>query len=126
MQSSRVIAIALSVLAQPSLAQSSSGIELLTTRHVSIDNARRPHVETYIAVHPRNPRHLLATAIVSENGKIRSLPYVSEDGGQTWTRGRVIGDTTIISDDTADPVIYFAPTGDPYFSTLGTNRTFVA
>ena len=104
-----------------------SGIELLASRQISADNPGRPFVESYIAVHPRNPRHLLATAMmVSEGGDMRSLPYVSEDGGKTWARGRVMGDSTIIGEDSGDPVIYFAPTGEPYFSTLGTRRSFVA
>jgi hypothetical protein len=72
-----------------------SGIEPLNARQSSIDQAERPHVESFIAVDPRDPQHLLATAMVIIDGTVHAFPYASFDGGKTWTRGQFVGDASI-------------------------------
>jgi hypothetical protein len=68
--------LTLLIIAVPALAQS-SGIEVLSARQISIDQAKQPHVESYIAVNPKDPQHLLATAMVLINGEMRSFPYAT-------------------------------------------------
>jgi hypothetical protein len=127
----RLPALALLILAQSALAQSTrSGIELLRTSHVSIDQATRPHIESHVAVDPRDPRHLLATAMVIVDGRPRAHPYASFDGGQTWIRGRILGDSSITGSGGADPVVYITGSAVALFSTLapvnGRDRSLVA
>ena len=113
------------------LAQSAgSGIEVLNASHISAAQAERPHVESYIAVDPRDPRHLLATAMVVVAGETRAYPYASFDGGKTWAKGRIIGDPSIVGVGAADPVVYITNSGVSLFSTLakvnGVDRSLVA
>ncbi len=43
----------------------------------------RDEDESFIAVDPRNPQHLLATAMVVVNGELHAYPYASFDGGKS-------------------------------------------
>src|SRR5688572_22275089 len=105
-------ALGLLAITQPALAQSAgSGIELLSSRQISVDQANRPHVESYIAVDPGDPLHLIATAMVVVDGRARSYPYASFDGGRTWSRGQIVGDSSIIGAGSGDPVVYITNTG---------------
>lgn len=127
---SRLFFLALTIT-QPVFAQSvGSGIQLLSARQVSVDQANRPHVETYIAVDPRDPQHLLATAMVVVHGEMQAFPYASFDGGRTWARGRIIGDSSISGAGAGDPVVYITNAGVSLFSTLanvdGIPRSLVA
>jgi hypothetical protein len=123
--------LALLTITHPVFAQSArSGIEQLSARQISVDHADRPHVESHIAVDPKDPKHLLATAMVFIDGDTRVFPYVSFDGGKTWARGEIIGDSSITGTGAGDPVIYITGSGVSYFSTLakvnGINRGLVA
>ncbi len=92
MKKSRLLVMALPFLIIARLAEpqsASTGIQLVGSHQISVDNATHPHVESFLAVDPRDPQHLLATAIVIVNGETRSYPYASFDGGKSWTRGRV-------------------------------------
>ena len=121
--------LALLIIVAPALAQS-SGIQVLSARQISIDQAKQPHVESYIAVDPKDPQHLLATAMVLVNGEMRSYPYATFDGGKTWSKGQIIGDSSITGPGAADPIVYITNTGVCLFSTLskvnGVSRTLVA
>lgn len=114
---------------QAALAQP-SGIQLLSARQISADQAKRPHVESYIAVDPRDSQHLLATAMVHLEGKSWAFPYVTFNGGKNWETGRITGDTSITGPGVADPVVSFTNSGLCFFSTLGSvngvGRSFVA
>src|SRR5688572_10531449 len=100
-------------------AQSSSGFRVLSTRQISADNPRRPHVESHLAVNPNDPRHMLATAMVEQGRRTSSFPYVTFDGGKTWTRGRsVTGDNRMF--ETGDPLLYINRKGTAlYVGSLG-------
>lgn len=121
--------LALLTIAAPTLAQS-SGIQVLSARQISIDQAKQPHVESYIAVDPKDPQHLLATAMVLIDGQMRAYPYATFDGGKTWSRGQIIGDSSITGPGAADPIVYITDSGVCFFSTLakvnGISRSLVA
>jgi hypothetical protein len=112
------LVLAALTLTQPAASPpAGSGIEPLNGRQVTIDQADRPHVESFIAVDPRDSRHLLATAMVVIDGTMHAFPYASFDGGSSWTRGRFDGDARITV-RAADPVVYIAQSGSCFFSTL--------
>ena len=104
-----------------------SGTKLVSTNQISVDNATRPHVESYVAINSTNPQHLLAAAMVVVNGKSHSFPYVSFDGGKSWAVGKLSDDAVVTE---ADPIVYFSASGTPFFSFLGTvkglDRTIIA
>jgi hypothetical protein len=114
-------------ITQPAFAQSAgSGIELLSTRQISVDRADHPHVESYIAVDPRDPQHLLATAMVLVNREMWTYLYASFDGGRTWVVGQIIGDSNMLGGGAVDPVVYITNSGVCFFSTLAKGKSFVA
>ena len=117
-RSGRVVIVASFVLS-PNTVDSqtpASGIQLISSHQISVDAKAQPHAESFIAVAPRDPRHLLATAMGIVKGVAHAYPYVSFDGGKTWTRGKIRGDTSIVKG--ADPVVYLTQSGTAFFSIL--------
>ncbi len=104
------------------------GIDLVNTQQISVDQAKHPHIESFIAVDLRDSQHLLATSMVIVNGETRSYPYVSFDGGKSWAQGKIIDDGSVTTD--ADPIVYFSSSGVAFFSCLATvkglDRTAIA
>ena len=97
-----------------------SGIELVASHQVSVDNATHPHAESFIAVDPKDTKHLLTIANAIVGGNTVAYPYASFDGGKTWTRGRVVGDTTIVTG--GDPIVHINRTGSAFFVSLARLR----
>ncbi|MDQ6633540.1 MAG: glycoside hydrolase [Gemmatimonadota bacterium] len=129
MTNSRCTVLLLLAMARLAGAQPASpAIQLLSSHQISAANATHPHVESFIAVDPGDPRHLLATAIVIVKGEVRSYPYASFDGGTSWARGRMVGDTSVVLG--GDPVVYITRSGSSFFSTLpvvkGVSRSAVS
>jgi hypothetical protein len=118
-----LIASLISLVAPDTRAQSAgTGIRPLSSQQISVENATHPHIESFIAVDPQNAQHLLATAISIVRGENRTYPYVSFDGGKSWTRGRVVGDSSVVTG--GDPVIHITRDGTSFFCTL-TDRNAV-
>ncbi len=100
-----------------------SGIKVSAGSHISMDKAKNPHVEPFLAVNPKDPKHWLATAIVNENLGTSCYPYVSRDGGRTWIRGQMKNKSgERIFETGEDPLVYFAPDGKTAF--FGTISAF--
>ena len=51
-------------------------------------------------------------------GEGRAYPYASFDAGNTWTRGRIIGEASVVTG--GDPIVYITRAGSSFFSTLAT------
>jgi hypothetical protein len=78
----------------------------------------RPLVEPHLAVHPTNPNHLLAAAIVGDTAEAFSdkqtcSSFLSIDGGRTWQRH----DFQVRA--CADPWVAVTPRGAAVFVALG-------
>src|SRR5687767_15644991 len=99
------LSIVIALSAANAGAQSGSGIRILSSHQISTDSRSNPHVESFIAVNPRNPRNLIAAAMAFVKGENVSFPYASFDGGRTWVRGQILPDTSITNG--ADPIVYF-------------------
>ncbi len=84
---------------------------------ISRDSPGDPHVETFLALNPRNPQNLLATSIAIENGKNASVVYASFDGGKTWKRARSATEDNKIFKG-GDPIVYFDPQGTAFFGAI--------
>jgi hypothetical protein len=96
------------------------GIEVGPQRHVSADLPHLPHAEPVIAVNPRDPRHLVAAAIVIPDAKSDRFyetwnvqVLVSTDAGATWMRRELPGLDGRFS---ADPWLAWADDGTLYLS----------
>lgn len=72
-----------------------------------------PVVETYLAVNPRDPDNLLATAMSTSASQ--ALVYGSWDGGRTWRQ--VEGPTGPVFPG-GDPMLTFDGNGRAYFATI--------
>lgn len=95
-----------------------SGIERVSAHQVSTGQAQHPHVESYIAVDAKDPRHILTVAMAIVSGQTRPFPYVSFDAGRTWVRGTFRGDSSMISPSAGDPAVYITSSGC-YFTVIG-------
>jgi hypothetical protein len=103
-------ALGLVVMTSAAAAQSPSGIRVISNHQISKDNAKRPHFESHLAVDAKNPRHMLATAMVQQGERTSSFPYVTFDGGKTWIRGRAKSGSNKIF-QTGDPLVYITRKG---------------
>lgn len=72
------------------------------------------HLETWLAVDPRAPDRMLATAIVV--GSDGSAVYRSADGGITWDRSRPPGGEDVFPG--VDPMLVFGWGGEAWLSTI--------
>lgn len=105
--------------------QPSTGIRVLKSHHISTDNPRAPHVETFLAVDPNRPSHLIAASMVGGADAIRFLDtnvYVSFDGGRTWTRSKLAPMDTALATAMimgGDPIVYINRKGTAFLG-LGT------
>jgi hypothetical protein len=85
--------------AHAAVAMAALGVVTLHAQEIRVaENVRvargpetRPLVEPHLAVHPTNPNHLLAAAIVGDTAEAFSdkqtcSSFLSTDGGRTWQR----------------------------------------
>src|SRR5687768_2180467 len=94
-----------------------SGIIVTASRQISKDNPKSPHIESHLAVNPRNPLNMIASsAFIYPNGNAGTHVYYTIDGGKRWTRGRVLGDTTMYNG--IDGTVHFNDTHTAFFVTL--------
>ncbi len=84
-----------------------------------------PHNETTLAVNPKNPLNIIASAndyqlIATSGGTVKetifSRAHVTFDGGQTWTTYPIFDKNYMA---TGDPAVAFDASGTAYLSTLG-------
>ena len=96
-------------------AQAASSVRVQATSLVSRETPPIPHAETFLAINARDPRQLLAAAIVPGPSSFRSAVYRSADGGQNWIP------VTFADPGWAagvDPIVYFDAQGTAFFSAL--------
>src|SRR5689334_7056657 len=86
-----VVVVVLHALPRSVIAQSSSqSIRVILSSQISTAHPKRPHIESFLAVDPRNPKHMIAASMVERpSGQLGTDVYVSFDGGQRWSASRV-------------------------------------
>lgn len=97
------------------------GIRKLESDHVSSDAPKTPHIESHLAVNPRNPNHMLATSsMLRSNTKlgIGGGVYVTFDGGKHWRASKF---TAPILYSASDGIVYFNE-GTAYFAAIGYDK----
>src|SRR5579864_6026555 len=90
-------------------------ITVLPSVLISADDPTRQHVESWLAMNPRDPLNLIAASIVlGEHDWVAA--YTSRDGGKSWVRathGAAAGKYF----DGQDPAVAFDMDGNAYLST---------
>jgi hypothetical protein len=90
-------------------------ITVLPGALISADDPTHQHVESWLAMNPRDPLNLIAASMVlGEHDWVAA--YASRDGGKTWiraTRGAAAGKYF----DGQDPAVAFDADGNAYLST---------
>jgi hypothetical protein len=84
--------------------------------HISADNPTAPHAESFLALNPKEPSQLIASAIVAGH-EYGAAVYVSRDGGSSWQRAITSGDG-VPSLSGGDPIVYYDLNGAALFSSL--------
>jgi len=82
---------------------------------ISSDAPNDPHGESFLAVNPKNPKNLLATACRIHDGESGSSAYVSRDAGKTWSRVVPPRGGEKVSGGW-DAIAYFDPSGRAYYA----------
>lgn len=108
----------LAILAAPAPPKASgSAITVFPGVRVSIDEPELRHVESVLAVNPRDPSNLVAASIVL-GSNTRVAVYASHDGGQSWSRGKErVGGSAVF--EGIDPAVAFDREGNAYLLALG-------
>ena len=84
---------------------------------ISADEPGARHVESVLAVNPRDPNNLIAAAIVlAESDRI--AVYASRDGGRTWSRATHAGRGGETRFAGLDPAVAFDRQGTAYFVSM--------
>jgi len=108
----------LAILAAPApLKPPGPAITVFPSVQVSTDEPEARHVESVLAVNPRDPKNLVAASIVL-GSSTRVAVYASHDGGLRWSRGKEgVGGSKVF--DGLDPAVAFDREGNAYLLALG-------
>src|SRR5437868_1797444 len=98
--------------ANPMSAQATPRIEVGPNIRVSNDG-NIPHIEPMFAVHPANPKLLVAVVTTQRETELVTAAYASRDGGFTW------GASALPLHSSLDPQVAIGKTGTAYFPALG-------
>jgi len=92
------------------------GIGVRSSVQISTDEPAARHLESWLAINPRDPRNLIAASMVfGERGGVAA--YVSQDGGTTWVRATHGAQSDRVFEG-LDPAVAFDPEGTAYLLTL--------
>ena len=111
-----LVVVTYSVLGQDSKTSRPLAIVLGSSVHVSVDNPATPHVESFLAINPKDPSRLVASSVVAGPGDAAAV-YVSRDTGRSWERATSSG-AGVPHLSGADPAVYYDLNGTALFCSL--------
>jgi hypothetical protein len=92
------------------------GIAVGPSLHVSTDEPAARHVESWLAINPRDPHNLIAVSMVfGDRGGVAA--YASHDGGTNWVRATHGAHSDRVFEG-LDPAVAFDPEGTAYLLAL--------
>ena len=95
----------------------SAAVRILHSVEVSTDEPGARHVESVLAVNPKDPRSRIAAAMVLDGVESVAV-YATRDAGRTWTRA-TYGERRNSRFDGLDPAVAFDTDGSAYFLSIG-------
>ena len=114
-----VLSCALTIVAERAVSQSTPAIRVVRSSQVSTANPRRPHIESWLALDPRDASHMIAASMVGRpSGELGSNVYVTFDSGQHWSASRVAPRDSALFIG-GDPIVHITREGTALFG-LGT------
>ena len=100
------------------------GIAVRSTVQISTDEPTSRHVESWLAINPRDPHNLIAASMVfGEPSGVAA--YASHDGGKSWVRA-THGPRSDRVFEGLDPAVAFDPRAKPTSSLCRTTSRFGA
>src|SRR6202023_369479 len=120
MRSARLAALLalLGLGASGAKAPAPSAIAVLPGVEISADDPKTRHVESVVAVNPRDPLNLIAASMVFGEASGVAV-YSSRDGGRSWKRAANGALSRPLFGGGQDPALAFAPDGNAYLATIG-------
>jgi hypothetical protein len=95
-----------------------SAISVLQGVQISADDPNTRHVESVVAVNPRNPLNLISASMVFGEASGVAV-YSSRDGGHSWKRAANGALSRPLFGGGQDPALAFDPDGNAYLATIG-------
>ena len=101
--------------------QSGPAIRVVQSQQISVAHPDRPHVESFLAVDPRDARHMIAASMVAlADGRLGAGVYATFDAGRHWMASRIAPRDSILALG-GDPIVYIARDGPALFG-VGTGQ----
>lgn len=110
---------ALTMFAKGAVSQSTPAIHVLRSSQISTAHPRWPHLESWLALDPRDGTHMIAASMVGRpSGKLGTNVYVTFDSGRHWTASRIAPRDSALFIG-GDPIVHITRQGTALFG-LGT------
>lgn len=111
-----VAALGARLSAQAAPASTAPPIRVVRSAPISTAHADLPHVESFLALDPRDSTHLIAAAMVARpNGTLGTYAYVTFDGGRHWASSRVDpADSALLGG--GDPLVFITREGTALYA----------
>lgn len=101
--------------------QEGPAIRVVQSQQISVAHPRRPHVESFLAVDPRDSRHMIAASMVGlADGRVGAAVYATFDAGRHWMESRIAPRDSMLSLG-GDPLVYIMRDGTALFG-VGTQQ----
>lgn len=103
------------------VAQSGPAIRVVQSQQISIARRNRPHVESFLAVDPRDSRHMIAASTVAlADGRLGAGVYATFDAGRHWVESRIAPRDSMLALG-GDPIVHITRDGTALFG-VGTEQ----
>jgi hypothetical protein len=111
---------AATIIARTTAAQSNApAIHVVRSHQVSTAHPSRPHVESFLAVDPRDSKHMIAASMVGlPTGQLGTSVYVTFDGGREWSASRIAPRDSVLERG-GDPIVYITRDGGALYALGG-------
>ncbi|HEX6533902.1 MAG TPA: sialidase family protein [Gemmatimonadaceae bacterium] len=110
------VAFPVRLAAQSTAASGTPPIRVVRSAPISTAHADLPHVESVLALDPRDSTHMIAAAMVARpSGTLGTYAYATFDGGRHWEASRIApADSALLGG--GDPLVYITRDGTALYA----------
>ena len=109
------------VMAGAVFGQGGPAIRVVESQQISVAHPHRPHVESFLAVDPRDSRHMIAASMLGlADGRLGAAVYATFDAGRHWMESRIAPRDSMLALG-GDPIVYITRDGTALFG-VGTQQ----